>query len=526
MSRDLLSRSFEVLGVDQKIWLAIETGGYGDAATGGLIPDDSGAVEHITADVKFDIPREDSAARTGRSLVSRLSGKIMVEFSFESYIIPGTPDGSGNPTLPPIHAFLISAFGEVNTSNPAEIKYELSRLNDKSFRIIEEATHYARLTTGCVIDTVTFSLPGDGKATFKAEGFAQDSLVAGEANLAAAITGLEQLASLVEQDLTFDAKVGSGKLGNLINIQYLPGGTAGAEVVAVVDNTITVTMDDGVSDADDIKLAIDGFPAAAALVDVTVSGVGANPQSQMASAAYLTGGLGTNDIEVGTGEGNRFEVGALVDIVDGTDGNTIIEQARQVTEVSDPGTPNADIITVGGAALSVASIGDFLAGHAPETYNPISSDNALLGLKGTFSVAGFTVGNCELISAEIAIANNYTKKDFVYGTNKICGYIPDKRRSVSVKLDVLLNKDNFSFYMRNKKFVAEDITITLEPNNIPAPSFDTSVGRTFEFRMPKVEFNIPPIENPSDTYVTLSLEGVAMAVDSNTLDSEVTLTIK
>ena len=526
MGRKLLSRSFEVLGVDQKIWLALETGGYGDAATGGLVPDASGAVEHITADVKFDIPREDSAARTGRSLVTRLSGKIAVEFSFESYIIPGTPDGLGQPTLPPIHAFLVSAFGEVNQTNPAEIKYELSRLNDKSFRIIEEATHYARLTTGCVIDTVTFSLPGDGKATFKAEGFGQDSLVAGEANLSQAVTGAEQLASLIEQDLTYTAIAASGKAGNLINIQYLPGGVAGAEVVAVVGNTITVTMDDGVSDADDIKTAVDAFPAAAALVTVAVSGVGLNPQNQMVAAAYLTGGLGTNDIKVGLGEGNRFEVGALVDIVDGTDGNTIIEQARTVSGVSDADSPNADIVTVSGAALSASAIGDFLAGHAPENYSPLESSGALLGLKGTFTVAGFTVGNCELISAEIAIANNYTKKDFVYGTNKICGYIPDKRRSVTVKLDVLLNKDNFSFYMRNKKFVAEDITITLEPNDIPAPSFATSLGRTFEFKMPKVEFSIPPIENPSDTYVTLSLEGVALAVDSNTLDSEVTLVIK
>jgi hypothetical protein len=524
--RELLSRSYEILGVDQKIWLSLESGGYGDSATGGLIPDETGAVEHITADVKFDIPREDSAARSGRSLVTRLSGKIMVEFSFESYIIPGTPDGSGNPTLPPIHAFLLSAFGDVDVSNPAEIKYELSRLNDKSFRIIEEATHYSRLTTGCVIDTVTFSLPGDGKATFKAEGFAQDSLIAGEANLDQAISGIEQLAQLIEQDLTFDALAASGKNGNLINIQYLAGGTAGAEVVTVVGNTIQVQIDDGVSDADDVKLAIDSFPAAAALISVLVSGAGANPQSIMIAAAFLTGGLGVNDLKVGLGEGNRFEIGALIDIILGTDGNTIIEQAREVSDVSEASSPNADIISVSGAALSAASIGDFVAGHAPENYAPIDSSQALLGLKGTFTVAGFTIDECELISAEIALANNYTKKDFLYGTNKICGYIPDKRRAVTVKLDVLLNKNNFSFYMRNKKFVAEDLTITLEPNDIPAPSFNSSVGRTFEFRMPKVEFNIPPIENPSDSYVTLSLEGVCMAIDSNNLDSKIVLTIK
>ena len=524
--RNLNSRSFEVLGVDQKIWLSLETGGYGEDAVGGLIPDETGAVEHITADTKFDIPREDSAARSGRSLVTRLSGKINVEFSYESYIIPGTPDGIGNPTLPPIHPFLLSAFGDVDTSDPAEIVYKLSRLNDKSFRLIEEATHYARLTTGCVIDTITFNLPGDGKAQFKAEGFAQNSFIAGEGNLAQAITGAEQLAQLVEQDLTFDAKAGSGIAGNLINILYTAGATAGSEVVTVVGNNIEVQIEDGVSSATQVKAALDSFGAAAALIDTTISGVGATAQDIFTPAKFLVGGLGENDIRVGAGEGDRYEIGALIDIIQGVDGNTIIESQRTITVVNDLASPNKDIITVGGAALSAAVIGDFVIGHAPENFDPITSENALLGLRGTFAVAGFPLSACEMITAEISVTNNYTKKDFLYGTNKICGYIPDKRRSVAIKVDILLNKNNFSFYMRNKKFVAEAVTLTLEPNDIPAPSFDSAVGRTFEFSLPKVEFNIPPIENPGDSFVTLSLEGVALATSTNTLDDEMTLTLK
>ncbi len=64
MSRNLLNRSYESLGLDQKLWIAQETGGYGEKATGGLIPLAAGAVEHITFDLGFDIPREDSAARS------------------------------------------------------------------------------------------------------------------------------------------------------------------------------------------------------------------------------------------------------------------------------------------------------------------------------------------------------------------------------------------------------------------------------------------------------------------------------
>jgi hypothetical protein len=520
--RKLKARSYEFLGVDQKVWLAQETGGFGDIATGGLVPPEAGAVDFVSCDIKFDIPREDSPSRSGRSVVARLSGKKTVEVKVESHIIPGTPLTNGNPTLPPMHALILSAFGDVDLSNPAEIKYKLSRFNGNSARILEEATHYSRLAVGVIADKLSFSLPGDGKAMMSMEGFAQDAYIAGESNLVQALTGVAQFASRVIADLTYTADV-AGRDGNTISIAYTAGATQGAEVVTVVGNTISVQIESGVSDADDVKAAIDGFPAAAALVNVTVTGVNANAQV-VTAATFLTGGLGTNDIKVTLDHGFRYEVGSYIDVIDGTDGNTLIVGQKKVVAVY--AAPNKDIITVDGAALPAAAIGSFIIGHAPDDYQPITAEYALLGLKGTFNVAGYPISDCELISAEIGLSNNYTKKDFLYGTDKICGFIPDKRREVSVKLEVLLNKDTLSFYMRNKQFVAEDVTITLEPQRIPGPAFTTSVGRTWEFRMPKVEFNIPPIENPADSYVTLSLEGIALAPSSNNLDEEFVLTIK
>lgn len=519
--RNLLNRSFEVLGVDQKIWLSLETGGYGMDATAGLLPVAGGAVEHITANIKFDIPREDSAARSGRSLVTRLSGKKEVEVAYESYIIPGTPDNLGNPTLPPAHPLFLSAFGNIDLTDPAKIVYLLSRLNDKSFRMLEEATHYSRLAVGCVADKLTFQLPGDGKAMISVEGFGQDVFAAGEAKLAQALTGAAQAASVVIQDLTYTSVVLSAN-GNLITIAYTAGGTAGAEVVTVVGQAISVQIESGVSTATQVKAAIDGFPAAAALVTVAISGVGGDPQVT-AAAVNLSGGLAADELKVETDKGQLFEVGMSIDTIAAADGNTTPNSAKLILSI---GTGvNKDIIKVS-TALAAALQGDFVIGHAPATYDPISSENALLGLKGTFTVVGYTVGNCELISAEISITNNFTKKDFIYGTSRICGYIPDKRRNVGVKLEVLLNRDNFAFYMRNKQFIAEDVTITLEPQDIPAPVFLTSTGRTFKFQMPRVEFNIPPIEQPGDKYVTLSLEGFAMASDNSTTDDELVLTIE
>ena len=43
MARNINARSFEVLGVDQKIWAVLESGGFGDQATGGLLPQGSTA---------------------------------------------------------------------------------------------------------------------------------------------------------------------------------------------------------------------------------------------------------------------------------------------------------------------------------------------------------------------------------------------------------------------------------------------------------------------------------------------------
>lgn len=528
--RKLLSRSSEFLGVDQRVWLSLESGGFGDDATGNFLPTDANAVDFNTANVTFDIPRDDSPSRSQRSVVARLSGKKTVEFSVESHIIPGEPDALGNPTLPPMHPLMLTAFGEVDTTDPAQIQYKLSRFNGNSARILEEATHYSRLTVGVIADSMTISLPGDDKATMSFEGFAQDSYIAGETKLAQALTGAEQLAAIVIQDLTYTAKAGSGINGNLINVTYVGGGTAGAEGVTVAGNDIEVAIEDGVSTADQIKAAVDGNLAAAALVDVTVSGVGANPQTVEAQT-YLVGGLGTNDFKVEAGKGILFEIGSYIDIIDGVDGDTMVNQAFKVLAVNgasvpgQPAGPLSDIVTVD-APLAAAAVGDFAIGHAPETYSPLTSEKALLGLKGSFNVAGVNTGDCELISAEIGVTNNYTKKDFIYGTGKMCGFIPDKRREVSVSLEMLLNRETLSFYMRNKCFVAEDITITLEPQDICGPAFATSVGRTWEFKLPKVEFNIPPIENPADAYVTLALEGKALAPSANQTDEEFTLTIK
>lgn len=96
-------------------------------------------------------------------------------------------------------------------------------------------------------------------------------------------------ASKTIQNLSYVAD-NVGSAGNSISIEYTAGGTAGAEVVTVTVNAISVQIDDGVSTAAQIKTAIDAFPAAAALVDINFFGLSSTPQS-IVSPTFLLGGL-------------------------------------------------------------------------------------------------------------------------------------------------------------------------------------------------------------------------------------------
>ena len=71
-------------------------------------------------------------------------------------------------------------------------------------------------------------------------------------------------------------------------------GAAGAEVVSVTVNAIKVKLQSGVSTATQVKAAVDAFPAAAALVNVAITGAGGNPQTAPTGPTNLAGGqIGT-----------------------------------------------------------------------------------------------------------------------------------------------------------------------------------------------------------------------------------------
>jgi len=101
--------------------------------------------------------------------------------------------------------------------------------------------------------------------------------------------GAKATASLVVQDLTYTA-VATGVGGNEISIAYLPGGTAGSEVVAVTGKAITVTIQSGVSTATQVRAKLLLSAPAMLLVSVVISGTPGTAQVS-AAAKYMIGGV-------------------------------------------------------------------------------------------------------------------------------------------------------------------------------------------------------------------------------------------
>lgn len=101
-------------------------------------------------------------------------------------------------------------------------------------------------------------------------------------------------ATLTKAQLVFTAvAVGAG--GNDISIEFLDTGTAGSEEVTVTDSLISVSMEDGVSTATQIKAALDASDEAMTLITVATTGTPSTAQSAFAEDNLESGA----QIEVG-----------------------------------------------------------------------------------------------------------------------------------------------------------------------------------------------------------------------------------
>lgn len=100
--------------------------------------------------------------------------------------------------------------------------------------------------------------------------------------------------------VTITAVAGLGAAGNLISLTYTGGATAGAEVVTVVDNAISVQIESGVSTITQVRTAINAAPAAAALVLATgTSGTAVSTATVTLNTGGINGGFRGSAICIG-----------------------------------------------------------------------------------------------------------------------------------------------------------------------------------------------------------------------------------
>jgi len=95
-------------------------------------------------------------------------------------------------------------------------------------------------------------------------------------------------ASLVIQDLTIEWST-PGEDANNYSIEYVGGGTAGNEGISISGNLVTVSIEDGVSTAENIRDAIEANLTIGPSLIVTISGVASNPQTANAPVQFSGG---------------------------------------------------------------------------------------------------------------------------------------------------------------------------------------------------------------------------------------------
>lgn len=211
-------------------------------------------------------------------------------------------------------------------------------------------------------------------------------------------------ALLVVQDLTYTA-VKAGTLGNLISIEYLNTGTAGAEVVTVTGNKISVSIQSGTSTATQIRTAINASAAAVALVTCTVSGTGSTAQVSAANTVLATG--------AGDFKTARF----ISETLSGSPQTAESQQIR--TDRMSSGQVVTGLTVQGNQSFELAketALEDFMESamyNAWDTLAPVTrsvaisvSGKTLTAVAGSWVTDGYKVGDFVRLSGFVASGNN------------------------------------------------------------------------------------------------------------------------
>lgn len=284
---------------------------------------------------------------------------------------------------------------------------------------------------------------------------------------------LAAAAELVKGDLTFTYKSETSD-GNDVSIEFLDTGTAGAEVVTVTgtgtDKKISVSMEDGVSTATQLKAAIDAKTEAAALITVAI----ASGQGAVAQAAFAEDNLeGGAALEVGVFDG-----------VTGVSSDDADFCAEQVTESNRCAffTKSAN-----GAKNMCYAFGSLLANPSNwlnQQYitMPVNDDvdtlgeaNSLFDDKVSFVINDDEYGNRLALFAVQgkAIVAPYILKNLRIDLQSralqwISGNMPQYTLKEASLLETRLQEDVINAYIARKWIESGTVAITLEQQNFQA----------------------------------------------------------
>ena len=253
--------------------------------------------------------------------------------------------------------------------------------------------------------------------------------------------------SLVIQDLTIAADVPSA-FGDTVSIEYTPGAVAGAEVVSQIGLAFTVQIESGVSTATQVAAALNAFFGFTSNLNVTISGVGSNPQVTQAAtnlaggedpgrkqAAFLDGdveitGSLTFVGELGIAKLNAFASQALVN--GGGSPGTIHGLITQPTVAANVTVALADtigvntamlltigdnaVVTTGFVGVSALALPAVVSMGAGSTIDRVAASTFAVNLDAT--ATGGTIDILDLCRS-VAIPNGVT------AINKLHGFIFD-----------------------------------------------------------------------------------------------------
>jgi hypothetical protein len=298
--------------------------------------------------------------------------------------------------------------------NSISVLYEDWSPAVKALLALQDITYQA-FTAGLAGNSITIEYVNGGSLSIGVIGNAITvTFVSGVTTataIVAAITGDIAASALVQASVS---GTGSNPQTAPVAATNLAGGDdahgeAGDEEVTVLGNAITVKMQDGVSTATQIHTKLLASMAAMALVGVTISGTGSNPQTFMVAPLSLQNGAdgyGTAGNEDAVLNGNVIEI-------------YMEPGVSTATQIAAAVTANAPVAAV----VSTSLVG---AGSNPQA-GPISATNLSGGKAKRYSfnrdeltdVGNFVEGNADVLAQSAALQGNLD----VAGDTKLSGQV-------------------------------------------------------------------------------------------------------